>query len=144
MKSLICYLPSCNDCRLCRSLLVHSKNREPIVFHDTKCIISRDHPEYGISQWKTMLHCIAISHWLSPYLKWISRQCMILMSKSLMYNISNQGGYCITFRLSFIANRNGLSLSCNALKALLLCAAYITCVCCHFQKLYTHSKHKSI
>ena len=30
--------------------------------------LSRDHSGFGLSQWKTKLHCNAITHWLSPYL----------------------------------------------------------------------------
>ena len=42
---------------------------------------------YGLSQWKTTLHCNVISHWLSPYQEWslcISQwKCMPYHSTSL-------------------------------------------------------------
>ena len=29
-----------------------------------------DHSVYGLNQWETMLHCNAVSHWLSSYPEW--------------------------------------------------------------------------
>ena len=34
--------------------------------HDNSGVQHRDHSGYGLSQWKMMLHCNVISHWLSP------------------------------------------------------------------------------
>ena len=35
---------------------------------------SWDHSVNGLSQWEMVLHCNAISHWLSPYLEWFLLQ----------------------------------------------------------------------
>ena len=34
------------------------------------CAQSRNHADYLLSQWETMLHCNVFSHWLSPYPEW--------------------------------------------------------------------------